>query len=112
MRADGKRLRHTNPMYRVAAHIMDKRVDSMNMITIDVPYEPMQEYINQKRKEGIRISHMALIIAAYVRTLAEYPQVNRFIVNKKIYTRNEIAVGMVVLKSIDELYGTMSKNVF
>ena len=51
MRADGKRLRHTDPMYRVAAHIMDKRVDSMNMITIDIPYEPIQDYINKKRKE-------------------------------------------------------------
>ncbi len=112
MRADGKRLRHTNPMYRVAAHIMDKRVDSMNMITIDIPYDPMQEYINQKRKEGIRLSHMSLVIAAYVRTLSEFPQLNRFVVNKNVYTRNEVAVGMVVLKSMDELYGTMSKMYF
>ncbi len=112
MRADGKRLRHTNPMYRVAAHLMDKRVDSMNMITIDIPYEPLHEYINKKRKEGINISHMALIITAYLRALAQYPQLNRFVVNKNIYTRNEVAVGMVVLKSIDELYGTMSKMYF
>ncbi len=112
MRADGKRLRHTDPMYRVAAHIMDKRVDSMNMITIDIPYEPMQEYINKKRKEGIRISHMSLVIAAYIRTMAEFPELNRFIVNKKIYTRNEVAVGMVVLKSGEDHSGTMSKMYF
>lgn len=112
MRADGKRLRHTDPMYRVAAHIMDKRVDSMNIITIDIPYEPMQEYINKKRKDDIRISHLALIIAAYVRTMAEFPQLNRFIVNKKVYTRNEIAVGMVVLKSVEDTNGTMSKMYF
>ena len=112
MRADGKRLRHTDPMYRVAAHIMDKRVDSMNIITIDIPYEPMQEYINKKRKEGIRISHMSLVIAAYVRTMAEFPQLNRFIVNKRVYTRNEVAVGMVVLKSGEDSNGTMSKMYF
>lgn len=112
MRADGKRLRHTDPMYRVAAHIMDKRVDSMNMITIDIPYEPMQDYINKKRKEGVRISHMSLVIAAYIRTMAEFPQLNRFIVNKKVYTRNEVAVGMVVLKSGEDSNGTMSKMYF
>ncbi len=112
MRADGKRLRHTDPMYRVAAHIMDKRVDSMNMTTIDIPYEPMQEYINKKRKDGVRISHLALVIAAYIRTMAEYPQLNRFIVNKKVYTRNEIAIGMVVLKSGEDSNGTMSKMYF
>ncbi len=112
MRADGRRLKDTDPMYRVAAHIMDKRVDSMNMITIDIPYSPMQAYINKKRKEGINISHMALVIAAYVRTMAEYPELNRFVVNKKVYTRNEIAVGMVVLKSLKDHNGTMSKMYF
>ena len=112
MRPDGKRVKNADPMYIVASYIMDKRVDSMNMITIDIPYEPLHEYINKKRKEGINISHMALVIAAYLRALAEYPQLNRFVVNKKIYTRNEVAVGMVVLKSMDELYGTMSKMYF
>ncbi len=112
MRADGKRLKNTDPMYRVAAHIMDRRVDAMNMITIDIPYKPMQDYVNKKRKEGISISHMALVIAAYLRTMAEYPELNRFIVNKKIYTRNEIAVGMVVLQSLESHDGTMSKMYF
>ena len=41
-RADGKRLRDTDPMYTVAPFIMDKRYDAMNMITIDIPLEPMQ----------------------------------------------------------------------
>jgi hypothetical protein len=112
MRKDGKRLRGTDPMYTVAAYIMDKRVDSMNMITIDIPYAPMQEYVNQKRKEGISISHMALIISAYVRMMAKYPELNRFVVNRKVYARNEIAVGMVVLQSLESHEGTMSKMYF
>ena len=112
MRADGRRLKNTDPMYRVAAHIMDKRVDAMNMTTIDIPYEPMQNYVNKKRKEGVNISHMALVISAYLRTMAEYPELNRFVVNKKVYTRNEIAVGMVVLKSLKDHNGTMSKMYF
>lgn len=112
MRADGKRVRNTDPMYTVAAHIMDKRVDSMNMTTIDIPHEPLQTYINKKRKEGINISHMALVIAAYVRTMSEFPELNRFVVNRKIYERNEIAVGMVVLQSLESHEGTMSKMYF
>lgn len=112
MRADGKKLRKIDPMYKVAPHIMSKRVDSMNMITIDIPYDPMHEYIMKKRKEGIRISHMALVIAAYIRTMAEFPELNRFVVNKKVYARNEIAVGMVVLQSLEDHEGTMSKMYF
>ena len=48
MRADGKRLKHVDPMYTIAPHIMDKRYDAMNMITIDIPYEPVQNYLNAK----------------------------------------------------------------
>lgn len=112
MRADGKRVKNADPMYTVAAHIMDKRVDSMNMTTIDIPYEPIQAYINKKRKEGISISHMALVIAAYIRTMYDFPELNRFVVNRKIYERNEIAVGMVVLQSLESHQGTMSKMYF
>jgi hypothetical protein len=32
-------------MYRVAAHIMAKRSDSMNNITLDIPLEPIEKYI-------------------------------------------------------------------
>lgn len=110
MRADGKKLKNADPMYKVAAHIMAKRSDAMNMITLDIPLEPMSKYLNEKRKEGKRYSHLSLVVAAYLQTVAEFPALNRFVVNKTIYARNEIAVGMVVLKGgkIDS-HGTMSK---
>ena len=112
MRADGKRIKNADPMYTVAAHIMSKRVDSMNMITIDIPYDPMQEYLNEKRKQGITLSHMSILVAAYLRTMAEFPQLNRFIVNSKAYARNEYAIAMVVLKGGEADNGTMSKMYF
>ena len=112
MRADGKRLRNTGPMYTVAAYVMNKRVDSMNMVTLDIPYDPIQNYLNEKRKQGIAISHLGVIIAAYLRTAAEFPLLNRFIMNCKPYARNEFCVAMVVLKSGEMDNGTMSKMYF
>ncbi len=112
MRADGRKTRNVFPMYRVAAHLMSRRYDAMNMITLDIPLDPIRAYLNQKKKEGIHLSHMGLFIAAYLRTLAEFPHLNRFVVNKKIYSRNEISVGMVVLKSGDINQETMSKMYF
>ena len=112
MRADGKRLRNTDPMYTVAAYVMSKRVDSMNMVTLDIPYDPIQEYLNKKRKEGVSLSHLGVIIAAYLRTAAEFPLLNRFIMNCKPYARNEFCVAMVVLKSGQMDNGTMSKMYF
>ena len=112
MRADGKRLRNTDPMYTVAAYVMNKRVDSMNMVTLDIPYDPIQNYLNEKRKQGIAIRHLGVIIAAYLRTAAEFPLLNRFIMNCKPYARNEFCVAMVVLKSGEMDNGTMSKMYF
>ena len=111
-RADGTLLRHTDPMYRIAAHIMARRSDSMNSITLDIPLAPMDAYIRAKKKEDVTISHMAVLMAAYVRVVSEYPALNRFIVNKRAYSRNEIAVGMVVLKGGEADHGTMSKIYF
>lgn len=97
-RPDGKKLKNLGVEYLVGAHVMKERTDAMNMITIDLPEAPMKEYLNRKRKEGKRYSHLTLILAAMVRAFAEYPELNRFVVNKRIYARNEISVGMVVLK--------------
>ena len=112
-RSDGRRLKKLDVEYMVTAHVMNKRVDSMNMYHMDIPLEPMRKYMNKKRKEGIRYNHLTLIIAAMIRTMAEYPGLNRFIVNKRIYARNELSVGMVVLKDgkIDGV-GTISKMKF
>lgn len=112
LRADGKRVRKADPMYTVVPYIMDKRNDAMNMITVDVPVEPIQNYINAKRKDGIRINHMSVIMAAYLRTVYEYPLLNNFIVNKKIYKHKEFKVAMVVLKNLATQEETMSKVEF
>jgi hypothetical protein len=111
-RADGKRVRKADPMYTVVPYIMNKRNDAMNMTTVDIPVEPIQDYINAKRKEGIRLSHMSVVTAAYLRIAYEFPLLNNFIVNKKIYTHNEFKVAMVVLKSLATEEETMSKVQF
>ncbi len=111
MRADGRRVRTVQPMYQVAAHIMAERNDSMNMTEVDLPLEPIQKFLNEQRREGKTYTHLGVFIAAFIRTICEYPFLNRFVVNKTIYTRNEIAIGMVVLKP-GEHEGTMNKMYF
>ena len=108
MRVDGRRVKGINAMYALVPQFLTRRYDAMNMITLDIPSEPMRQYMNEKRREGVSISHLALVVAAYVRTVAEFPHLNRFIGNKKIYAHNDITVSMVVLRpGHDE--DTMSK---
>ena len=107
-RVDGVRVYSDEPMYEIVPYIMEHRYDAMNMVTLDIPVAPMEAYIKAKRREGRPVSHLALVIGAYLRTAAEYPEMNRFIVNRKIYARNEFTVGMVVLKPGSD-DGTMNK---
>lgn len=111
MRKDGRLIKTMDPMYQVAMHIMAKRNDALNMIEIDIPMEPIQKYLNEKRKQGHALSHLTVVLATYVRAIAEFPELNRFVVNKRLYARNEITVGMVVLKP-GEHDGTMNKMFF
>ncbi len=109
MRRDGKKIKVESVEYAITPHVMPHRNDSLNFIEVNIPVQPMQDYLNAKRKDGMRYSHLSVIVAAYVRVLGEFPQMNRFIVNKKVYARNELNVGMVVLKAGQMDNGTMSK---
>ena len=82
MRADGKRAKNVDPMYQVACHIMDKRSDAQNMIELDIPVEPLNEYIRKQRDNGRKITHLALVLASYLRICAEFRELNYFVVNK------------------------------
>ena len=110
MRSDGKRVKNEDPMYYLIPYFLTKRYDAMNMITLDIPEAPMRAYMNAKRKEGKAISHLALILTAYLHTAKKYPAINRFVVGKKIYEHNDVTVSMVVLKPGTDL-DTMSKIV-
>lgn len=110
-RKDGVALKNVDPMYTLVPYIMKERNDAMNMTTVYIPEEPMQEYINRKRKEGVAISHMALILGAFVRVVAEYPEINRFIINSRIYARKELSASMVVLRA-GNADSTMTKLTF
>ena len=98
MRSDGKRVKDISPIVAALPYIMPKRYDALNYITVHADMEPIKEYINKKRKEGVRIGHMSVIMAAYYKAAQEHPYINRFIMNSKIYQRNHFCVSFVMLK--------------
>lgn len=101
-RCDGRRLDHIDPIVRFMPYIMPTRNDAMNLAMETLDYEPMAEYIKKRSKEGAKVSFMALIIAAYVRAVAEYPALNRFIMNRQVYARNQITVSLTVLRNAND----------
>ena len=112
-RPDGIRVRDEVPMYYLIPHFMTERHDAMNMVTVDIPVEPLRKYMNAKRQEGKHISHMALIMTAYAHLVGQFPSLNRFVVNRKIYQHKDFKISLVVLRPGDSANSnTMAKLEF
>ena len=109
MRSDGKRIKAVNPMYEIVPYIMPKRYDAQNLVNIQLDEDRIRDYLREKRAAGILMDHMTVLIAAYLRTCANYPVLNRFVVNKKIYQRNHFCVCYVMLKKMPD--GTMDETI-
>ena len=117
MRPDGYKVKNADPMYMLIPYFLTKRYDAMNMTTMEIPVEPMKAYINARRREGIQLTHIGLVLAAFVRTVAEFPLLNRFIGGKKVYQHKDLTVSMVVLRPgggdvMSKLYFDPSDDVF
>lgn len=112
-RPDGRAIRNLEPMQQIMPYVMKTRTDSMNMYEDVFDCEPMDEYIKAKAAEGIRFGYMHIIIAAMVRLIALRPQLNRFVMNGKIYARPKIWVSFVVHPTLkDGSVGTTIKLCF
>ena len=101
-RSDGKELRHVSPIFRLMPCLMRERNDSQVLFKQDLVIEKMEEYINKKAQEGIKITVLDIVFAGIVRIIAEKPRLNRFVVNGRIYARNEITLTMSIKKSLTE----------
>ena len=112
-RPDGREDKKIDPIVRVTSMFMPQRCDAQVMVSEEFDYEPVSAYIKKKRAEGFRVSLMNVIVAAFVKTVCEHPEFNRFIVNKKIYQRNEICVSYAMLKKqVDDTINETTVKVF
>ena len=101
-RNDGRRLRKLSPIFAVSPYIMKTRNTSQNFVADEIEITAMEKYIHEKRREGMKqFGALHVLLAAYVRTCARYPGLNRFIAGQRIFTRDrEIEVNMTIKKEM------------
>ena len=101
-RIDGRRIRTAPAMEQITAYFMPNRNGANNLFEESVEITELERYVRRKRREGLTNFGMShVIMAAYVRTVAKYPALNRFIAGQKIYSRGEdIALCMTVKKEM------------
>ncbi len=97
-RADGIRIGGMDPIVQIMPYLMPMRCDSQVFLKHNIDLSKLNAYIKEQRAKGERISHMQIIMAAYLRALGQNPNINRFILNKKYYSRNNCSISFNVLK--------------
>ncbi len=101
-RSDGKKIKKLTPIFKIMPCVMLDRVDSQVYFKQDIALKHLDEYIDRKAEEGIRLSYMNIIYAAIVRIIGERPRLNRFAMNGALYQRNKIYVSLVIKKSLTD----------
>ena len=101
-RSDGRYIRSAPPIEQITPFIMPNRTGASNLFDESVEITNLERYVRAKRRDGMQNFGMThAVIAAYVRTVAKYPAVNRFVAGQRIYSRGEdIAVCMTVKKEM------------
>ena len=101
-RPDGRKIRTLAPMAQITSYFQVERNTCSNLFEESFEITHIERYIRQKRREGFTdfgITHV--LLAAYVRGVAKFPQINRFVSGQKIYSRgNDIQYCMVVKKEM------------
>lgn len=100
-RADGRRIRSLNGFFNFIPYIMPQRNDACNQYEESFEISNADRWFRQQRLNGYKgIGMLHLFIAAYVRAIAALPGLNRFVVGRRIYARNNIEVVMAVKRSL------------
>ncbi len=101
-RKDGRRVRTLAPMAQLTSYFQVERNTRTNMFEESFEITHVERYIRQKRREGMTdfgITHV--LLAAYCRAVAKYPQINRFVAGQKVYSRgHDLQYCMVVKKDM------------
>ncbi len=98
---EGRRIRTLDPMHYIGPYLMTTRTGSSNYFADTLDVEIAEEYIKQKREQGLKdFSMMHLFLAAFVRVYSQHPEINRFIRGRRIYARNGIEFLITIKKEM------------
>ena len=103
-RPDGRRVKGIDPVMKITPYVMPMRCDAQVFLKHRADMEAMSRYIRkQKTEKGQQVTYMQIIVAAYVRAISRNPEVNRFIMNKQLFARNNCSAAFTILKDPNDI---------
>jgi chloramphenicol O-acetyltransferase len=84
---------------RITPYIMPMRCDAQVFLKHRADLDTLFDYVRrQKLEKGETLTYMQIFIAAYVRAVSRNPEINRFIMNKQLFARNNCSAAFTILK--------------
>ena len=100
-RKEGRLLRSLPAFAKFVPFIMPTRNDACNQYEEAFEVSDVDRRLRKLRVDGYKgIGILHFIIAAYIRGVSMLPGMNRFVVGRRIYARNNIEVVMTVKRSL------------
>ena len=100
-RREGRLLRSLPAFNKFIPYIMPQRNDRSIHYEESFEITELDRRLRKLRVEGFKgIGMLHFLIAAYIRCISMLPGVNRFVVGRRIYARNNIEIIMTVKRSI------------
>ncbi len=97
-RKDGKRITNLDGMHGLIPHVMPKRCDADVYINQKFDVTNLVKYVEKKNKnasEEDRITYFHAFFTALGKLVYNREKLNRFVINKKFYQRNDVSISFV-----------------
>ena len=114
IRRDGKLLRNIDPMRQLLPYLFRTRNGSIVHAPETIEFDNAREFIRNITRVNpeLNIGTFEIVLAALVRTLSQYPYLNRFVAGKKLYARNTISISFVVLRLEDGVHTETNAKIY
>ena len=99
-RYDGRRVKASDPTNIITPFLMKTRNDSEVFFDAEVDVTKIDEIVKEKRKQGQNIGLLDYVVANLVRTVSQYPRLNRFVAGKRLFARDDLRISLVVKKEM------------
>ena len=91
-RRDGVRVKDLDSMHVLMPYIKPNRCDSDVFINQKMDVTELVKYYERMKKKYSDLTYFHLFLTLIAKTVYNKPLLNRFVVNKKFYDRNEVSI--------------------
>ena len=100
-RYDGYRIRGIDPLCQIIPSVMRTRLDSMVYFNEELEITQLEKFVREQRRNGLpNLRMLHIFMAAMVRVMSQRPQLNRFVVGRKIFAHNDMRISLACKREL------------